>query len=209
MANSWTPQFKRQEVVILKEEEAYFGYCQIKNFEFEIPLFAGGRSQPISRELIYRPSAVAVILVDPDQDKVVLIEQFRPGGLYEADSPWLLEVVAGLADPGEDIETAAKREVKEETGCEVLSLIHICGYLTTPGISCEKIQIYCGRIKAPVVGGNHGIVAEGEDIKVHIFKTEVAFKLLEEGKVLSSPALIALQWLKLNQTSLRFPQEIQ
>jgi hypothetical protein len=32
------------------------------------------------------------------------------------------------------------------------------------------------------------------------------FTLLSEGKIISSPAIIALQWLKINLSTLHFPQ---
>ena len=91
----------------------------------------------------------------------------------------------------------------------MLSLIPICAYLTSPGISSEKIIVYCGQVKAPEIGGNHGMIDEGEDIKVWVLKTAEAFRLLFEGHIVSSPAVIALQWLKINQSSLHFPPGIE
>lgn len=202
----WAPQFKFQDVAILKEVEAFSGYCQIKQYQFTFSLFNGGKSQPVDRELVIRPPAVAALLVDPNRDKVVLLEQFRTGAIFEKGSPWLLEIVAGVLEPEEKIEEALYREIKEETNCEMLSCIPICTYLTTPGISNEKILLFCAQVEAPKVAGIHGIVAEGEDIKIHVFNTEEALRLLNEGKIISSPAVIALQWLKINQSSLHFPR---
>lgn len=209
MSMPWAPQFSLKDVVIVKEENVFSGHCQVKQFEFTFPLFGGGVSKPVARELVCRPPAVAVLLYDPDQDKVVLVEQFRVGALGEFESPWLLEIVAGVTEPDEPLIETACREVKEETGCTVISLIPICAYLTSPGIVGEKIIVYCGRIKAPDIAGNHGLVEEGEDIKVCVLKTDEAFRLLFEGKIVSSPAIIALQWLKINQSSLRFPLGIE
>jgi ADP-ribose pyrophosphatase len=209
MTLSWAPQFHLKDVELLKEKTLFDEYCQIKQFELQFSLFGGGMSKPVVRELLHRPPAVAVLLYDPIANKVVLIEQLRVGALREEGSPWLLEIAAGLTEPDEPFIDTACREVKEETGCTVLSLLPICTYLTSPGISNEKTMVYCGQIKAPAVGGNHGLVEEGEDIKVWVFETEEAFKLLGEGHIISSSAIIALQWLKINQFSLRFPPEIE
>ncbi len=209
MSLSWVPRFQRADVRILKEKNAFSGYCRIKQFQLQFPLFEGGLSQPVPRELVDKPPAVAVLLYDPLADKVVLVEQFRVGALRETESPWLLEIVAGVTEPDEPVVETACREVQEETGCTVLSLIPICTYLTSPGISAEKIILYCGQVKAPDHGGNHGLRHEGEDIKVWVFKTEEAFKLLFEGHIISSPAVVALQWLKINQFSLHFPPGIE
>lgn len=208
MRMSWAPQFHLKDVVLLQKENVFNGYCQITQFKLQFPLFEGGLSQPVSRELMQRPPAVAVLLYDPEANKVVLVEQLRVGALQEKESPWLLEIVAGMTEPDEPVVTTACREVTEETGCTVLSLIPICAYLTSPGISSEKMILYCGKVKAPDLSEHHGLVEEGEDIKVWVFKTEEAFKLLAEGHIVSSPAIIALQWLKLNHASLYFPPEI-
>lgn len=206
MTHSWKPEFTSNDVVILEDKIVFSGYCQVKEFQMRHRLFAGGWSSPITRQVFTRPLAIAVLLYDPDADKVVLIEQFRVGALEEADSPWILEIVAGLVDADESVEQAVYREVEEEAGCELLSLIPVCAYLMSPGTTAEKMLIYCGRVKAPSQGKVCGLVEEVEDIKVHVIPTSDAFELLFQGKITSSPAIIALQWLKINHASLRFPQ---
>lgn len=206
MANQWLPQFTHKDLIKLEEKEMYSGYSRVVKYCIQHPLFIGGENRSQTLEAVLRPNAVAVLLYDPDAKKVVLIEQFRIGALNEAESPWLLEIVAGVVSPGEDLEVAARRETEEEAGCQILSLIPVCGYLTSPGYSNEKIFIYCGRVKASEAGGIYGLVEEGEDIKVHVLPIELAFKLMSDGKIGSSPTLIALQWLKINLSSLQFPQ---
>jgi len=200
----WKPQFVKEAVTVVKEELLFSSYCQIKKFNLRFPLFKGGISNIVSRELLHRPSSVAVLLYDPQNDKVIMVEQFRTGAFNE-NNPWLLEIVAGVCEKEENVEETAYREVEEETGCQILSLLPILSYLVSPGISDEKIYIYCAKVVAPITGEIHGLVEEGEDIKVHVFSSEEVFELLSLGKIISSPAIIALQWLKLNQLSLHFP----
>jgi 8-oxo-dGTP pyrophosphatase MutT (NUDIX family) len=56
------------------------------------------------------PPWVNVVAVTQD-DRVVLLRQYRPGiaAVY-------YEIPAGVVDAGEDVESAAKRELREETG---------------------------------------------------------------------------------------------
>ena len=54
--------------------------------------------------------------------KIVLIQQFRPGTISKDNNNYLDEVVAGIIDPGESPEEAAKRECLEETGCKINKL---------------------------------------------------------------------------------------
>ncbi|MBL8122255.1 NUDIX hydrolase [Candidatus Saccharibacteria bacterium] len=62
---------------------------------------------------------VAVIPLTPD-GKVVTAYQFRSG-----PEQWLHELPGGTAEPGEDIEAAARRELFEETGCTARRLVHL------------------------------------------------------------------------------------
>ena len=63
-----------------------------------------------TREIVEHGACIAVIAIDRD-DKVLLVSQYRGAVGKE-----LLEIPAGGVDPGEDVETAAKREMQEETG---------------------------------------------------------------------------------------------
>jgi len=207
MTKRWQPQFGLEALEIVQEKRCYAGFSEVKEFQLHFPLFQGGMSHAVHRELILRPSAVGVVLVDLKREKVVLIEQFRIGALSHVDGPWLLELATGVIDKGEDPETAAYREVKEETGCEILSMVPICTYLTTPGIASEKIHLYCGLVDAPLENGTIcGLEEEGENIKVWTFSFQEAFGLLAAGKIVSSPTMIGLFWLQLNLSSLSFPQ---
>lgn len=57
-------------------------------------------SGEVSREIFERGHAAALLAYDPKQDKIVLVEQLRIAALETSASPWLLELVAGIIDPG-------------------------------------------------------------------------------------------------------------
>ena len=201
----WAPEFRGSHILQLGNKLLYSGYNRIREYALKIPLFEGGHSL-ITREILDRPQAVTVLLYDDSKRTVTLVEQFRTGAIESDQNPWLLEIVAGLIDKGESIIDAAIREVREETGCQVLSFLPICSYYPSPGSSNEKIHIYCAKVVSPNGSSIHGIAHEGENIKTHIFTLEEAFQLLNEGIIVSSPTIIALQWLQLNVTTLHFPQ---
>src|ERR1700733_13384300 len=99
---------------LLSREVLYQGYFRVDRFELRHELFAGGRSPSFTREVFERNAKVAsVLLFDPQQDKVVLIEQFRAGIMAAHDYPWITEIVAGLIDGGETPEQTARREAME------------------------------------------------------------------------------------------------
>lgn len=206
MATNYVPKFSHQDYSILQETNVYPGYCRVYQYQLRFRLFNGGWSAPVTRDLMCRPPAVAVLLYDPLQDKVVMIEQLRMGALHQPEGPWLLEIVAGLIDPGETPESTAFREAKEEANCDILSLRHICSYLVSPGISDEVTHVYCGLIHTPEQGGVYGITEDGEDINIHILNATDVLSMLHQGKILSASAVVALQWFALNHLSLRQSQ---
>lgn len=197
MLNRWKPSFETQDVKILDTQLHYQGFMQLYKLSVQFPLFKGGLSKPVLREVVERPSAVTVLLYDPEHKQVVLIEELRIGALGNTQSPWLLDVVAGAIESTDTPEQAAMREVFEETGLKVSSLIPIGSYLPSPGIFKGQVFLYCAKVQAPKSGGVYGLTEEGEDIKVHVFSVEEALELLAAGHIVSAPAWISLQWLQL------------
>ena len=188
---------------IIGKEPLYEGFFVMEKFRIRHTLFAGGWSGEISRELFRRNNCVAVLLYDPDADKVVLLEQFRVGAAANSERAWLVEIVAGAIDYGETAEQVAFRETKEEAGCELLELRLISRFYTTPGGSSEMISLFYGRVDSSQIGGIHGLDHEDEDILVYTVSFDEAYRMLEDGKIESGIPIIAIQWLALNRQGLR------
>lgn len=188
---------------ILKHEVAYQGFFRIERYQLSHQLFAGGWGKELTRELFERGHAAAVLPYDPDLDAVVLVEQFRIGALEAPIGPWLLEIVAGIIEPGEQPEEVVKREAQEEAGLQLAETEFICDYLVSPGGTSERIALYCGRVDASEAGGIHGLEEEGEDIRVTRVAFSEATELLASGRLNSASIIIAMQWLMLNRQRLR------
>ncbi|MCX7101142.1 MAG: NUDIX domain-containing protein [Methylobacter sp.] len=188
---------------ILNKEVIYQGFFRLERYRLKHTLYGGGWSSEITRELFRRGSCVAVLLYDPDADKVVLIEQFRTGAILKADKAWLVEIVAGAIEEGEVAEAVAYRESLEEAGCEIQQLMVINEFYTTPGGSSEWITLFCGKVDSTTVGGIHGLDHEDEDIWVRTVSFDEAYLMLENGEIDSAIPIIAIQWLALNRQKLR------
>ena len=191
--------FDQQDVEVLSRTPGHQGFIPVDVLQLKHRLFAGGWSEDIRRELAVRDQAVGVLLYDPDTDEVVLVRQFRTGILTHNQSPWLLEIVAGMAGTGEAPADVVKREAKEEANCDVSELIPICEYFNSPGWSDEKVSLFCARIDAGSAGGIHGLDEEHEDILVVTMALDEAVKAVETGGINNAMAIIAVQWLRLNR----------
>jgi ADP-ribose pyrophosphatase len=88
------------------------------------------------REIVEHAPGAAVVAVDAD-GQVLLVRQLRP-----AVGANLLELPAGLVDPGEQPIDCARRELAEETGCAADRLEPLVRFYTSPGFSTELIHVF-------------------------------------------------------------------
>lgn len=188
---------------ILENTIGYQGFFKLIRYQLRHTLFSGGWSNILTREVLSRGHAVAVLPYDPLRDKVVLVEQFRAGAMTAQQPAWLVEIVAGIIEEGETPETVAHREMQEEAGCQIQELIPIYHFFVSPGGASETTRLFCARINSEGIGGIHGVVEENEDILVHLVSFDQVMNLLATGTINSAPAIIALQWLALNRAHLQ------
>lgn len=189
---------------IVDKKTPFSGYFQVDEYVVEFERFDGGMNQ-VNRELFERGSAAGVLPYDPDQDLVLLIEQFRVGAMF-TENPWLIEPIAGVIDKvGQPPEEVARKEALEEAGCELSQLIPVADYFVTPGVSTEYLNLYCAPTTLSLQNHHdvHGLPEEGENIRVHIISREESMDWLKSGKVKNAAAVVCLQWLALNYQDIR------
>lgn len=190
------------DVELLSRTTEFDSFLQIDDLQLKYRLFEGGWSEAISRELLVKTPAVGVLLYDPDRAEFVMVRQFRVGMLDREESPWPLELVAGLVDKDESLESVAQREVKEETNLEVSEVIKICDYYNSPGASTEQVTLFFAKVDASSAGGVHGLDHEHEDIQVEVISEQEAQLAMKTGTINNAMSLIALQWFFLNRDSI-------
>ena len=190
------------KIEVDQRETLFDSFLRVDRLKLRHSLFAGGWSELMTRELILRPRAVGVLLFDPAQQQVVVVRQIRVGMLDEGQNPWLLELVAGMVESGEEPIEVAARESLEEANTKPQDLLQICEYYNSPGISNERITLFCGRVDATQAGGIFGLDAEHEDIEVVVLSLADALAKVASGEINNAMSIIALQWLQLNQPML-------
>ncbi|MEG6453344.1 ADP-ribose diphosphatase [Enterobacter cloacae] len=195
--------FAKNDVEIIARETLYSGFFSMELYRFRHRLFNGEMSGEIRREIFERGHAAVLLPFDPVRDEVVLVEQIRIAAYDVSESPWLLEMVAGMIEEGESVEDVARREALEEAGLIVGRTKPVLSYLASPGGTSERLSIMVGEVDATTADGIHGLADENEDIRVHVVSLEQAYQWVEEGKIDNAASVIALQWLQLHYQTLQ------
>ncbi len=85
--------------------------------------------------------AVVVIVTDESGERILINREYRM-----AMGRWVYNFPAGLIDPGEDALMAAKRELFEETGMDLLEISDVIPVsYSAPGFSNEKNVCVVGK----------------------------------------------------------------
>lgn len=195
-------EFSAQDVKIIKTTPLHQGFFKTTLYRLQHRLFRGGWSPEIDREIMDRGHAVVVLPYDPARDEIVMLEQFRVGAIATSDTPWLIELVAGMTEAGESEAAVARRELQEEAGLSCDRLTYAMNYLSSPGGLTERIYIYMARVDASKASEFGGVASENEDIRVHRVPRKQALTLLDQGHIDNAATVIALQWLAMHHDTL-------
>lgn len=138
-----------------------------------------------TRDIIRHAPAVALVAQCPD-GRFILVRQFR-----KATEQFILEIVAGGIEPNENPTDCARREIREETGHEVLSLRPLGHIYPTPGYNNEIIHLYFAKVSAERDMHHQG--DHDERIAVEYFTLDQFEYLLQQGQIIDAKTLAA--WL--------------
>jgi ADP-ribose pyrophosphatase len=133
-------------------------------------------------DIVAHPSSVTLIPSD-DEGFIWFIRQYR----YPARQN-LLELPAGVLEAGEDPETCAHREIREEIGMAAKNLKKIGEFFLAPGYSTEFMYVY-------QASGLHPDPLErdaDEFITVERFHPKQVMQLIADGKIHDCKSLAAL-----------------
>lgn len=122
---------------------------------------------------------VVVFALTPD-NKVVLVRQYKHG-----IGAFVVELPAGMIDPGESPLEAATREFQEETGYSTDgALEHVRTFITDPTGSNGRSSLFFGRGAVPS-GKQH--LDPTEDIVVELVPLDGLVAMLRDGTIDVSP----------------------
>lgn len=172
-----------EEKTIFKESIYKGKIIEVEKHKVSLP-----NNETAYREVVKHNGAVAICALTPDQ-QVILVKQYRKALEQE-----LLEIPAGKLEPGEDRESAAMRELEEETGYKAKKLTLIGEVYGTPGFSNEKISVYFAD---NLVEGKVNL-DEDEFVEKVLYSLDDVKKAVEARTIEDAKTFIAFQHLLLH-----------
>lgn len=133
-------------------------------------------------DLVDHRAAVTLVPVD-EQGRIWFVRQYRVGAQSE-----LLELPAGVMEAGEDPETCAAREIREEIGMAARQLRSLGNFFLAPGYSNEYMHIFLatGLYPAPLPAD------ADEFLQCEPFPARQAYDLAAAGQIQDGKSLAAL-----------------
>ena len=185
-----------RDVLVHRRRRPYASFLALDEIDLQFRRYDGAMSPVLSRAALMVGEPVVVLPYDPVMDSVLLVEQFRtPVFLGGSRSPWVWEPIAGLIDPGETPETAARRESLEEAGLQISRLEPVGQAYSSTGSSSEYVHMFVGLADLSETDRVGGLAAEGEDIRPRVIRRSALMEGVDEQTYCDMPLLTCALWL--------------
>ena len=162
----------------LASQEIYHG--RAVNLRVDTVQKVGGTET--TREVVEHSDCVAVVVVD-DQDKVLLVRQFRhPVGKF------LLEIPAGGIEPGEEPLDSVRRELQEEIGYFPRKTDRLGGFYAVPGYGTEYLHCFLATDLMP----GRLVAEDTDDIELVRVSPDEIPRLIASGEICDAKSIAAL-----------------
>jgi ADP-ribose pyrophosphatase len=163
---------------VIESENVYRG--RIFDVHRELVRYPDGRQARI--DLLVHEGAVVILPVD-EEGMIWFIRQYR-----HPAHKMLFELPAGVLEAGEEPETGAKREIREEIGMAAGHLQKLGGFFLAPGYSTEYLTVYLATQLT-----TDPLEADQDELimieKVHV---KDAYRLMEAGQIEDAKTLASL-----------------
>jgi nudix-type nucleoside diphosphatase (YffH/AdpP family) len=158
----------------------------------------------MDREVIDHGDAGVVLAVDRKRGMAILVRQWRAPLILGDGDPYLLEACAGILDPGEDAEAAARREAEEEIGIRIGAMRKVAIVLPSAGTLTERMHLFIAEVSdGDRVHDGGGKPGEGENIEIVEIPLADLFDRARRGELQDAKTLILVQQLMIDELQAR------
>jgi ADP-ribose pyrophosphatase len=155
---------------------------QGRKIQVEIDEGPGAHGRTVRRDVVVHPGAVAILAL-VDAEHVCLLRNQR---VVVGETLW--EVPAGTLEPGEAVESAAARELAEETGYTARHWRKLLEFFPSPGVLSEKTHVFLAQ---ELTAGAMRPEAD-EQLEPHVIPLAQARAWALDGTIRDAKTLIAL-----------------
>jgi ADP-ribose pyrophosphatase len=138
----------------------------------------------LERHVVVHPGAVVILPILSD-GRIVLIRQHRI-----AVDENLIELPAGMIEPGEEPMVTARRELMEETGYRAGELVPVLKFYTSPGFVKEEMRLF----KASKLTAGPASLDDDEKIEPLLVDMPQAMKMVLSGEIRDAKTIVGLLW---------------
>jgi ADP-ribose pyrophosphatase len=162
--------------------------------EFRVDTVERADGRRARRDVAVHPGAVAVVAVDAGE-RILLVRQWRhPAGRA------LLEIPAGTLDRDptsgaiENPDSAARRELEEETGYRAGRWERLAEFWTAPGFATERMFLY---LATDLVEAGSDRLGPDDDEALELVRVpwREAVGAAERGEIKDAKSLVGILWL--------------
>jgi nudix-type nucleoside diphosphatase (YffH/AdpP family) len=189
------------KVIIKNIERIFDGFFKIDKAIIQHEKFDGTMSPEMVRFNFERGNSVGILLINRNRQTIILTRQFRfPAYYADNQHGWMVEIPAGMVPPNDHPEDIAIKEVEEEVGFKITDVTLLYNFFASAGGSTERLFLYYAFVDdSQKIAAGGGVPGEGEDIQIIDIPIPEAIALLDQGEIVDSKTIIALQWLKYNK----------
>lgn len=140
------------------------------------------------REIVDHARGVGIIAL-ADKENMYMVRQYRV-----AVKETLLEIPAGLVDPGESPQEAAKRELEEEVGMKTERMEYLLDCYASPGFTNEKMSLFlAGNLKKTEQN-----LDPTEFLSIEKYKIEDLYSMVLNFEITDAKTIIGIMYAYFN-----------
>lgn len=193
-----------KDVIVHAHKREYINFFAMEEMDLQYRRFDGEMSPVVNRGVSLVGHAAVVLPYDPERDAVLLVEQFRAAAyIFGEQRPWMWEPPAGLIDPGETPQQAARREAQEEAGLNIGHLDYVGGLYSSSGALGEVVHCFVGLTDVSEIEGGGGVPGEGEDIRSKVMSFHELMDAVDKNTFQDMPLVTTALWLARHRDRLR------